>query len=360
MILLKKGETMINESIKKLIFILLLILLLYLTYLALPFAIILLKFIFKLILPFIFSFGVAFILQPVVAFTMRFVKRRGIAVLLVVTAFLGLIALMVYLITPHLVREVRVLLSRLPEILKEIEEMIDRFAERFDFLPVDWRPTFQNINLFLEERLKNFTNLPNLILDKFIAYSGLIVVIPMTTIYFLIDYERILCGFRNYLVAKNKLHLKNYLGELHQTLASYVRGAFLVMVILIIVCTLIFMFLNLDFALFFAIIIAVTNVIPYLGPYLGAVFPVLYALIISPSKALAVGLAIFLIQQVESNFLSPYISSKRIKVHPLIGIFFLLLFGNLFGLLGLLFATPTLAILRITLKYYNPFRKKTV
>jgi predicted PurR-regulated permease PerM len=133
-----------------------------------------------------------------------------------------------------------------------------------------------------------------------------------------------------------------------------------VMIILIIVCTFIFILLKLDFAIFFAIIIAVTNVIPYLGPYLGAVFPVLYALLTSPSKALVVALAIFLVQQVESNFLTPYINSKKIKVHPLIGIFFLLFFGSIFGLIGMIFATPVLAIIRITLKYYNPFQKKTV
>lgn len=351
---------MINERIKKLIFILLLILILYLTYLALPFAIIIGKFILKIILPFVFSFGIAFILQPVVVFAQQFLKKRVVAVLAVVGLFLGLSALLIYLITPHLVREVKVLLRNLPEIMKEIETMVDNFAERLDFLPVDYRPTFENINLFLEERLKKFTDLPNKLLDKFIAYSGLLVVIPMTTIYFLIDYEKILCRFRNYLLEKNKIHLKNYLGELHQTLSDFVRGTFLVMLIMTFGCTAIFMLMELDFALFFAIIIAVTNVIPYLGPYLGAVFPVLYALLISPGKALAVALAINLVQQVENNIISPCINSKRIKVHPLIGIFFLLLFGNLFGLLGLLFATPILAILRITLKYYNPFRKKTV
>ena len=145
---------MIYERIKKLIFILLLILILYLTYLALPFAIIIGKFILKIILPFVFSFGIAFILQPVVGFAQRFLKKRVVAVLAVVGLFLGLSALLIYLITPHLVREVKVLLRNLPEIMKEIETMVDNFAERLDFLPVDYRQTFENINLFLVKRLK--------------------------------------------------------------------------------------------------------------------------------------------------------------------------------------------------------------
>ena len=111
---------------------------------------------------------------------------------------------------------------------------------------------------------------------------------------------------------------------------------------------------------FIAIIIAFTNVIPYLGPYIGAVFPVLYALIESPTKALFVIIAIFIVQNIESNFLTPYINSKMIKTHPLIVILTLIVFGYLFGILGMIFAVPILAIIRITLKYYNPFFKKAV
>jgi predicted PurR-regulated permease PerM len=328
--------------------------------LALPFAIEIGKFILKLLLPFIFSFGIAFILQPVVVFVQRFVKKRGLAVIIVVATFIGIITLLGYLITPHLIRELKVLIKNLPSILEDIESTVNNFADRLDFLPVDYRPTFENLNAFLQTRLLNLASLPNELLDKFFAYSGLLVVIPMTIIYFLIDYEKILCGLRNYLTEKGKIHLKDYLGELHQVIASYIRGTFLVMVILVFVCTALFLFLDLDFAIFFAIIIAITNIIPYLGPYLGAIFPVLYALIISPAKALMVALAIFLVQQVESNFLTPYINSKRIKTHPLIGILFLLFFGNLFGIIGMIFATPVLAVIRITLKYYNPFTKKTV
>ncbi|MDD4000725.1 MAG: AI-2E family transporter, partial [Bacilli bacterium] len=188
---------MINNSIRKLIFVLLLILILYLTYLALPFAVQIGEFILKLILPFVFSFGIAFILQPVVVFVQRYVKKRVLAVILVVLAFLGFAALVVYLVTPHLVREIKVLIINLPTIIADIETLVNNFAGRLDFLPADYRPTFENLNAFLSTRLASLANLPNIILDRFFAYSSLIVVIPMTIIYFLIDYEKILCRIRD-------------------------------------------------------------------------------------------------------------------------------------------------------------------
>ncbi len=350
----------INEKLKKIVFVLLLILILYLTYLALPFAITIGRFILRVLLPFVFSFAIAFILQPLVVIVQKLVKGRVLAVLIVVILFVGLISLALYLITPYLLRELRTLIENLPKIMIDLEKAVNSFADRFDFLPDSYRPTFKNLNAFLSKYLDNLSQLPNKILDKFFNYASLLVVIPMTIIYFLIDYEKILCRLRDYLIDHNRLHFKNYLGELHQIISSYVRGTFLVMLILVVVCSIVFFFLNLDFAIFFAIIIAVTNVIPYLGPYLGAAFPVLYALITSPTKAFIVAVCVFLIQNIESNILTPYINSKRIKTHPLIGILFLLAFGRLFGLLGMIFATPVLAIIRITLKYYNPLKKKTV
>lgn len=347
-----------TNSIKRLIFILLLILTIYLFYLSLPFIIDVFKFLLKMIIPFLISFTVAYILQPLVVFVNKKVKRRSVSVFIVVFAFLGIIALTLYLIIPHLLDEVKVLIERMPEITEDIEQMLDDFAAKLDFLPESYRPTFDNLNGFFEETIQNISNLPKKIVSEFLSYFSIIIVIPMIIIYFLLDYEKILCYFRDYLTKKNKIHFRNYLGELNQTISSYIRGAFLVMIILIVTCTSIFIFMGLDFALFFAIIIAITNIIPYLGPYIGALFPVLYALIDSPSKALMVALAVFLVQTIESNFLTPYINSKQIKMHPIIVIFALLVFGSLFGILGMILAVPMLAIIRITFKYYNPFQKK--
>jgi len=332
----------------------------YITYLAIPFVLVILRFIFYLLIPFLIAFTIAFILQPLVVAIQNKVKKRGLAVIIVVAAFIVLATLTVSAVLPYLMREIRVLVEKMPEIMTQLEEICNKFAQKFDFLPDSYRPTFNNISAFFNRHLKNLSSLPGKIIEKFISYVSYLVLVPMILIYFLIDYEKILCTFRQYLIDTGRIHFKNYLGELNQTISSYVRGAFLVMTILTVVCTIIFLIIGLDFALFFAVIIAVTNVIPYLGPYIGAAFPVLYALISSPTRAITIAIIIFTIQQLENNFLSPYIHSRRIKTHPLIVILFLLLFGYLFGILGMIFAVPVLAIVRITFKYYYPFKKRTV
>ena len=349
---------MINDYIKKIVLLLLLVLTIYITYISIPFILIIVNFINYLITPFLIAFTIAFILQPLVVIIQKPLKKRGLAVMVVVFSFIIVLSLSVYSVLPYLMKEVRVLAERMPEILLELETICNSFAAKFDFLPDAYQPTFNNIKIFIGNYFEKFSSLPGKVIERIISYISYLVLVPIILIYFLLDYEKILCSLRDYLINNNRLRFKNYLGELNQTISSFVRGTFLVMVIMAIVFSIVFIIIGLDFAIFFAIVIAITNVIPYLGPYLGGVLPVLYALISSPARAITIIIIIFIIQELENNLLSPYIHSRRIKTHPLIVILFLLLFGYLFGIVGMIIAVPVLAIVKITIKYYLPNMRK--
>ena len=174
----------------------------------------------------------------------------------------------------------------------------------------------------------------------------------MTLFYFLIDYEKIICYFRNKLIENDKIHLKNYLGELNKSISKFVKTTFVIMLLVLGMSTIAFWIAGLEYPLFFGVIIAVTNIIPYIGPYLGGVFPVLFALIDSEVKALAILIIIIVIQIIESDIISPYLHGKNNDIHPLIVIFGLIIFGKLFGVVGMIISVPLLSMIKITLKYY--------
>jgi predicted PurR-regulated permease PerM len=300
-------------------------------------------------------------LQPVVLWVQKLVKKRLFAIIIVIVSFTVILFLIAYITFPYLLAELKSLIKRLPTIINDLEELVNNFAARLDFLPVDYQPTIDNLGVLLERYLVDLSKLPEQILSSIFAYISIILIVPMIIIFFLLDYEKILCSLRDYLIEHGRIRFKNYLAELNQVITSYLRGTLLVMTIMVVSSTIIFLILDVDFAIFFAIIIAVTNIIPYLGPYIGAAFPIIYSLItVSPGKALIVGICVSIIQTIESNFLTPYINSKKINTHPILVIFFLILFGKIFGIIGMIISTPVLAILIITYKYYMPFKKKTV
>ncbi len=341
-----------NAYIKKLVLFILTILSIFIFVKTFPYVKLILLFILKILIPFIIAFVLAFILQPIVVFFQKYEKSRVLAVITVVTILLAIIIILFKTTIPYSIKETKLLIENFPKIIQELEEMVNKFANKFDFLPINYQPTFDNINTFLTNYINEIDSLPQNIFDKFLNYISIIVIVPIVLLYLLLDYEKILCKIRDYLISKNRIRFKDFLGELNKKMSLYFRGTFLVMLILIIVCTTAFYFAHLSYPLFFACIIAVTNVIPYIGPYIGGAFPVVFALLSSPQKAFAILIIVIIVQLIESNFLTPYIQSKQTDNHPLMVILFLLIFEHLFGIIGMLIAVPFLIIFSTILKYY--------
>ncbi|HEC91863.1 MAG TPA: AI-2E family transporter, partial [Candidatus Atribacteria bacterium] len=106
----------------------------------------------------------------------------------------------------------------------------------------------------------------------------------------------------------------------------------------------------------FALIIGITsgifNFIPYLGPIVGVVLALIFALG-SPWWVLLIIVILFVIvNQIEAVLLNPNILGRELGLHPLTVILFILVCGQLLGVLGVLVAVPLAAILKVlTLRY---------
>ena len=85
--------------------------------------------------------------------------------------------------------------------------------------------------------------------------------------------------------------------------------------------------------------------IPFLGPLLSAVPGCLLALSISPAKALATAGLFLGIQLAENHLLVPLVQQRTVDLPPVITLVAILLFGSAFGVLGMLVATPTAAVI---------------
>ncbi|HEU0076394.1 MAG TPA: AI-2E family transporter [Longimicrobiaceae bacterium] len=80
--------------------------------------------------------------------------------------------------------------------------------------------------------------------------------------------------------------------------------------------------------------------IPIFGPFLGGITATLVAFLHDPQTALWVAIAALAIQQIEANLITPWSMSHNAEVHPFVTLFGLVLFGSLFGFLGILLAVP--------------------
>jgi predicted PurR-regulated permease PerM len=145
--------------------------------------------------------------------------------------------------------------------------------------------------------------------------------------------------------------------ELWDTLASalsrYVGGLGLVLVIQGALSATALFLIGVPYALALGALVSITAVIPYLGAWLGAVPAILVAFSISPTAVVLTALVFLVIQQLEGNVLTPRIQGQTIKV-PSVLVFLTVTAGSaLAGRMGVLFAVPTLAVLRVLFDFFR-------
>ncbi|MEB3160944.1 MAG: AI-2E family transporter [Synechocystis sp.] len=98
--------------------------------------------------------------------------------------------------------------------------------------------------------------------------------------------------------------------------------------------------LQIKLVLVHAIMAGILNFIPNIGPAASVIFPLMIAVLDAPWKIAAVLVLYFIIQNIESYWLTPIVMAKQVALLPAVTLMAQLLCASLFGLLGLLLALP--------------------
>jgi predicted PurR-regulated permease PerM len=143
------------------------------------------------------------------------------------------------------------------------------------------------------------------------------------------------------------------LDDLEHTLRSWLLGTLLVMVVVGTAVTTGLWLLGVPLALALGLIAFVLEFIPYIGPIVAAVPAVLVASAIGTREVMLVVLLYWAIQTIEGYVLSPLVYQRRVHIPPVLTISAQVLLGTLFGVLGVIFATPlTACALVLTQRLY--------
>lgn len=102
--------------------------------------------------------------------------------------------------------------------------------------------------------------------------------------------------------------------------------------------------LDIPLALTIGAIAAVLAFIPFFGPIASGILAVLIAFMEGPTQALYVTVLCVAIQQIEGNFLMPFVQRWAVELPPVLGIMAAVVFGLVFGLAGVILATPLMVV----------------
>jgi len=139
------------------------------------------------------------------------------------------------------------------------------------------------------------------------------------------------------------------IGKIKEIILDYMVGLLLVIAIVGSLNTLSLWILDIDHALFLGFLAGALVLIPYIGIAIGAVLPIFVALLTKDSYLYAVGVAgaFAIVQILEGNFITPFIVGTKVSINSMVAIVSLILFGNLWGMAGLVLALPLTAILKV-------------
>ena len=130
----------------------------------------------------------------------------------------------------------------------------------------------------------------------------------------------------------------------HLVFGGFIIGKLLDSLIIGIMSFVLLTWMKMPYVLLVSVIIGVTNVIPFFGPFIGAIPSAFLILLVSPVKCLYFIGFIFLLQQFDGNILGPKILGDSTGLSSFWVLFSILLFGGLFGFVGMIIGVPTFAV----------------
>lgn len=275
-------------------------------------------------------------------------KRLGMPSVIgtVLTLLLGLAALggLILLIVPVFNQEINQFANALPSIVDELRHRLGRLTGTS---PSD-------IGTQIQHFVNGYTRHPSKLLGP-LASAGesvagvlaAVIVVLLTALYTAIRPEPLVNGLVRIVSPPRRPQAELILSRLADAYLSWLRGLALGMIVLGGITYLGLRVVGLPFAAFFAVFTAIAMIVPYFGALFSSIPPILYALTISPGKALVVAVIYILAHQAESNLIQPLVVARTVKLHPAMVAIGVVAVDQLFGFVGVIVAVPILATIKI-------------
>lgn len=302
-----------------------------------------------------------YLLEPVVDFLENKGVKRVLSIVMIYVAVTLVIAGIITLIIPPLKSQIQDLARSTPALIQEVKGMISQLTDTwvFEKASSSLQSNADKIGKKLSESISayssNFKHGIAATVGTITEIVLAIAMLPILLFYLLKDGKNL----PNYIVRflPNTLHgeAKRILRDMNKGLSSYIRGQILVSVCVGILLFIGYLIIGLKYPLVLAAIGTITNVVPYLGPIIAVIPAAVIAIVQSPFMLVKLAIVWSIAQLLESKGISPLVMGKSLNVHPVTVIFVIIIAGNLFGIIGIIFAVPGYTILKVIITHIYQF-----
>ncbi len=283
---------------------------------------------------------------------------RGIGVFLSILFLIAVIALLLFLIIPEFFESVQRFIGIAPSLIEKGGDWLvnnvdsesafgEHFGESIDTLVTNL------VNWFGGE----FANVIGGIVESAVSVVSFLVnflISLVICVYALLEKQKFIAQFKKLIFAIFKPERANDILDVarygNSTFGKFISGKLLTSSIVGIVTFIFMTAMGMQYALLSAGIIAITNVIPFFGPFIGGIPTAFFVLLTDVRHGVIYIVFLIVLQQLEGNIIEPMIMEDKTGVSKFWVTVALLFFGGVFGLAGMIFSVPLVAVLFYVIK----------
>lgn len=227
------------------------------------------------------------------------------------------------------------------QILKFVDEAIERFNAWF----IQWMKS--GIYETLTSVVSGILNVFGFVLNVVIGF------IVMIYVLFEKDHFRGQAKKILYSVSKNRkvnAFILDTVRQCDRMFGGFITGKLIDSFIIGVLCFICMKILDFPYIALISLIVGITNVIPFFGPYIGAIPSAFLILLTDPMKCVEFIIFILILQQFDGNILGPRILGQSTGLSAFWVLFSILIFGELFGVLGMIIGVPLFGTIYYVIK----------
>ncbi len=304
---------------------------------------------------FFFGLAISILLEPAINFLRKLWIPKMIAIIMIYVSVLGLLGLMVYMTAPIFIVELKEFSNYLPNYFNKINPILQQLGIDFS----------QSFNEFTGSLVGGLEQSSRGIMNAIIAFfGGLSSAVVILTIAFFLSLED--KGPERFLALisprKYQENIVLFFEKAQIKVAGWFGARIIACIFVGIGSFIVFYIFGVEYAFLLALISGVLNFVPYIGPLTTAILLLIFVMVSSGSWliTLYVLLAIWAVQAIENNLLTPFLMKKMIDIPPVLVLVSLFLGAEIFGFLGMIFAVPVFGIIYEFTKEFLEKRREGV
>lgn len=311
-----------------------------------------------ILIPFFIGFIIAWLFNPIVKFLCKHKLNRVTSTIIVYIVFLTVLSIFIAYSVPTITSQLNDFMGIIPKLTSTLKDYVNDIC---NFLAPVLNDNVDEVKSELFDSIvqigKDITiGLPDKVFSvasSLVSGFGTVLMGLFIGLYMLIDFDNVSRTLINFLPLGAREDAKNLMSESNKTLLNYIRGILLTTTLVWIGNSIGFSIAGLEASFLFALFCGLTNVIPYIGPWIGGIPAALVGFSQGIPTGIMVIVSILVVQILDNVIFTPIVQSKGLKLHPVTIIIALLVFGDLFGIVGMIFAAPIIATVKTIFEYFN-------